>query len=127
MDEQQTEKKILLVEDEDFIRDIYKRQLTMGGFTVDAFGNGQEGLAALSQNTYSLVLLDIMLPGMTGLDILKRIKSDERTKNITVILLTNLGQESVINEGLALGAKEHIMKASITPDQLVEKVKQLLG
>lgn len=120
-------KKILLIEDDDFIRDLYKRQFELANLTTDAFGNGIDGLAALSQNIYSLILLDIMLPGMNGLQILKKIKGDEKTKNIPVVLLTNLGQNSVIQEGLALGAKEHIIKASYTPDQVVEIVKKLMN
>ena len=120
-------KRILLIEDEDFIRDLYKRQLDLAGFTTDAFGHGQDGLDALSQNSYDFILLDIMLPGVNGLDILRKVKGDEKTKNIPVILLTNLGQDSIIKEGFALGAKEHIIKASFTPDQIVEKVKSLLG
>lgn len=120
-------KRILLIEDEDFIRDLYKRQLELAALTTDAFRNGKDGLEALSQNTYDLILLDIMLPGINGLDVLKKIKGDEKTKDIPVVLLTNLGQDSVIKEGFALGAKEHIIKASFTPDQIVERVKILLG
>ena len=120
-------KKILLIEDEDFIRDLYKRQLDLAGLQTDAFGNGKDGFEALSKGTYDLILLDIMLPVINGLDVLRKIKVDEKTKNIPVILLTNLGQDSVIKEGFALGAKEHIIKASLTPNQIVEKVKSLLG
>lgn len=120
-------KRILLIEDEDFIRDLYKRQLEAAGLQTDAFGNGKDGLEALAGNVYDLILLDIMLPGINGLDVLKRIKENEKTKNIPVVLLTNLGQESVIQEGFALGAKEHIIKASFTPDQIVEKVKKLVS
>lgn len=119
-------KKILLVEDEDFIRELYKRQLDLAGFQTDAFGNGNEALAALAQNQYDLILLDIMLPGMNGLQILKRLRGEEKTKNTPVFLLTNLGQESAMKEGTELGATEYIIKASITPDQIVTKVKNVL-
>ena len=119
-------KKILLIEDEDFIRDLYKRQIDLAGYQTDAVGDGKEGLELLSQNVYDLVLLDIMLPGINGLQVLKAIKQDEKIKHLPVVLLTNLGQESVVKEGFALGAKEHIIKASVTPDQIVEKVKALL-
>ena len=120
------DKRVILIEDEDFIRDLYKRQLDLAGFKTDAFGNGNEGLLSLSQNKYDLALLDIMLPGINGLEILKRIRQDEKNKDLAVILLTNLGQDSVIKEGLALGAKEYIIKASVTPDQIVATVKTIL-
>lgn len=120
------DKRVILIEDEDFIRDLYKRQLDLAGFKTDAFGNGNEGLLSLSQNKYDLALLDIMLPGINGLEILKRIRQDENNKDLPVILLTNLGQDSVIKEGLALGVKEYIIKASVTPDQIVATVKTLL-
>lgn len=116
-------KKILIIEDDSFIRDLYKRQLDLAGFQTDAVGLGEEGLMALKTNMYDLVLLDIMLPHMNGLDVLKQIKGDEKHKNTPVILLTNLVQDNLIKEALALGAKDYIMKVSYTPDQIVEKVK----
>lgn len=120
-------KKILLVEDEDFIRDLYKRQIELGGFSVDAAAKGGEGLTFLKNNPYDLVLLDIMLPEVNGLDILREAKKDEKTKNIPVVLLTNLGQDSVKQEAMALGAKEYIIKATYTPDQLVKKIREILA
>src|SRR5205823_1690241 len=82
--------KILLIEDEDYIRDLYKRQLDNAGLSTDAFPNGQQGLAAVKQSHYDLVLLDIMLPDTNGLQILKEIKQNEGTKLWPVVLLTNL-------------------------------------
>lgn len=119
-------KRILLIEDEDFIRDLYKRQLDAAGLKTDACANGEDGLRALLHHTYDLVLLDIMLPDMNGLQVLKEIKQGEGMKDTPVVLLTNLGQENVIKEGFQLGAKEYISKASYTPDQLVKMVESLL-
>src|SRR3989338_7011257 len=90
--------KVLLVEDEDFIRDLFKRQLDLSGFSTDAFGTGQDGLAAITKNAYDLVLLDIMLPDINGLQILQSIRQNPVTKNIVVVLLTNLGQDAVIKQ-----------------------------
>lgn len=120
-------KKILLVEDEDLLRELYKRQLDLSGISTDAFGNGKDALESLSHNQYSLVLLDIMLPDTNGLDILKQIKQDPRLKALPVILLTNLGQESIIKQGFDLGAEGYLIKASYTPDQIVEEVKNILS
>src|SRR3982751_2839712 len=91
--------KILLIEDEDYIRDLYKRQLDQAGLTTDAFATGQEGLAAIAKNKYDLILLDIMLPDTNGLQILKEVKQNPTTKATTVVLLTNLGQDVIIKEG----------------------------
>jgi two-component system, OmpR family, response regulator ResD len=119
-------KKILLIEDEEYIRDLYKRQLDLAGLATDGFGTGNEGLAALKQNHYDLVMLDIMLPDTNGLQILKEIKNSEATKNIPVVMLTNLGQDAVIKEGFELGAEGYLLKSSYTPNQIVEEIKNVL-
>ncbi|MBI2593938.1 response regulator [Candidatus Daviesbacteria bacterium] len=119
--------KVLLVEDEEFIRDLFKRQLDLSGFTTDAFGTGQDGLAAISKNAYDLVLLDIMLPDINGLQILQTIRQNSATKNIVVVLLTNLGQDAVIKQGFELGADGYLVKAAYTPDQIVQEVKNIVA
>lgn len=118
--------KVLLVEDEEFIRDLFKRQLDLSGFATDAFANGQDGLAAISKNAYDLVLLDIMLPDINGLQILQNIRSNPATKSIAVVLLTNLGQDAVIKQGFELGADGYLVKAAYTPDQIVQEVKNIM-
>lgn len=118
--------KVLLVEDEEFIRDLFKRQLDLSGFTTDAFGTGQDGLSALTKNAYDLVLLDIMLPDINGLQILQNIRQNPTTKTIAVILLTNLGQDAVIKQGFELGADGYLVKAAYTPDQIVQEVKNIM-
>lgn len=118
--------KILLIEDEEFIRDIYQTELTKNGFLVDGFRTGGEGLQALAKNTYDLLLLDIMLPDTNGLEVLKKVKQNPATKNTKVILLTNLGQEEVIKQGFDLGADKYLIKMSYNPDQIVGEVKSFL-
>jgi CheY-like chemotaxis protein len=119
-------KRVLLVEDEDYIRDLYKRQLDLDGLPTDAFGTGREGLEAVKKVAYSLVLLDIMLPDLNGLQILKEIKSNPQTKALPVVLLTNLGQDTVIKEGFELGAEGYLIKSSYTPNQIVQEVKKII-
>lgn len=121
--------KILLIEDEDFIRDLYKRQLELAGMPTDAFGLGNEGLNAAHQSPsdYELVLLDIMLPDTNGLQILKDLKQNNATKPIPVILLTNLSQDMLIKEGFELGAEGYLVKAAYTPAQIVQEVKNILA
>ncbi len=126
MDSDDSKKRIILIEDEDFIRDLYKRQLDLAGFTTDAFPNGTTGLEALKKNQYDLLLLDVMLPDINGLEILRRIKADQATSGMAVVLLTNLGQESIIKESFALGSVGYLIKASYTPDQIVQEVKNFI-
>lgn len=119
-------KKILLVEDEEYIRDLYKRQLELEGLMTDAFGKGEEGLAAAKQNPYDLILLDIMLPDINGLQILQQLKQNEPTKDIPVVLLTNLGQDAVIKQGFELGAEGYLVKTAYTPNQIVQEIKNII-
>lgn len=123
----QTAKKILLVEDEDFIRELYSRQLTKAGFSVKSAVDGQSGLNTLKSEQFDLLLLDIMLPGMNGLQLLREFKTQYPNAPMITILLTNLGQEAVIKEGFELGAQAYLIKASYTPDQVVNEVKNALA
>ena len=120
-------KKILVVEDDFFIRDLYEKQLQLSGFLVVGASDGEQGVEKTKQEKPDLVLLDIMLPKMNGLDVLKNIKSNPEIKETRIILLTNLGQESVIKEGFALGAEGYLVKSAYTPSQVVEEVRNLLG
>lgn len=119
-------KKILLVEDEDFIRELYVRQLTKEGFQVKSAVDGASGLNMLASEPFDLLLLDIMLPGMNGLQLLREFKAKNPNSPMITILLTNLGQEAVIKEGFDLGAQAYLIKASYTPDQVVTEVKNAL-
>ncbi len=120
-------KKILIVEDETFIADLYSRQLTNEGFAVSVANDGVSGLKTLEGQPFDLLLLDIMLPGMNGLELLKEWKSKNPGKPLQVLLLTNLGQDAVIKEGFALGASGYLIKASYTPAQIVTEVKNALA
>jgi two-component system, OmpR family, response regulator ResD len=119
--------KILLIEDEEYIRDLYKRQLDLAQLPTDGFGTGGEGLNAIKQTHYDLVLLDIMLPDTNGLQILKEIKSNPNTKDTPVVLLTNLGQDAIIKEGFELGAEGYLLKSSYTPNQIVDEIKNIIA
>ncbi|MBI4038693.1 response regulator [Candidatus Daviesbacteria bacterium] len=120
-------KKILLVEDEDFIRELYLRQLTQAGFLVKSAIDGQSALETLKKEQFDLLLLDIMLPGMNGLQVLREFKTQNPNSKMITILLTNLGQEAVIKEGFELGAQAYLIKASYTPNQVVNEVKTALS
>ncbi|OGY28215.1 MAG: hypothetical protein A3F33_03310 [Candidatus Woykebacteria bacterium RIFCSPHIGHO2_12_FULL_43_10] len=119
-------KRLLLVEDDFFIRDLYKRQLEGAGITVDVAGTGQEGLDAIKKGTYDLVLLDIMLPGIDGMAVLREVKSNEATKNTRIVLLTNMGQDDVIKDSFKVGAEGYLIKSTFTPKEVVREVQTFL-
>ena len=120
-------KKILLVEDEDSIRELYIRQLTKDGFLVTAAPAGENGLEELKKNQFDILLLDIMLPGMNGLQMLREFRAISPNSTMKVVMSTNLGQDTVIKEGFELGANAYLIKASYTPDQVVNEVKNVLA
>lgn len=120
-------KRLLVIEDEENLRDVYKDIFEASGFKVDAFEKGIQGLNALETNSYDGILLDIILPDIHGLAILEKIKKNEKTKHIPVILLTNLSQDLFVKKGLLLGATGYIVKVDYTPDKLVKKVKEILS
>lgn len=116
-----------MVEDEAFIRDIYKRELDLAGFTTDAATNGREAMELLGKQSYDLVLLETALPDTEDLEVLKVIKGQEKTKGVVVVMLTNLGQERIVQEGFKLGAEGYLIKASLTPSLVVQEVKNILS
>lgn len=127
METAQIRKKILLVEDDPYIRDIYGRELVSAGFEVDVAVDGKEGAAKITQGDFDLLLLDIMLPMMNGLDLLKKVKEDEKTKSKPVVILTNLAQDQTIKDAFDMGADGYITKSSMTTAEVVQEVKNKLN
>lgn len=119
--------KILLIEDDVFLAKMYKIKLDLDGFEVIHSENGEKGLVLASHKKPNIILLDIILPKMDGYQVLSQLKKAEETKNIPVILLTNLGQKEDIDKGLALGANDYLIKAYFTPAEVVNKIKKVLN
>lgn len=119
--------KVLLIEDEESIREIYKSELELAGFQIDGFEMGKDGLAAFKNNAYDLVVLDILLADINGLDVLKEMRGDSLKKDTPILLMTTVTQEIIVKKGLALGATAYLQKDIITPDKLVDKIKEILG
>jgi CheY-like chemotaxis protein len=126
--DQVQKKKILIVEDDSFVMDIYQTKLTQSGFDVMLATNGLEAIKKIEKenNLPDLILLDIIMPYMGGLEVLKKIKENDRCKHIPVILLTNLSQKEEIEEGLKLGASDYLIKSHFTPSEVLEKVANYL-
>lgn len=118
---------IMIVEDDSFVMDIYKTKLSQEGFSVVEAINGIEALKKLKDMKPDLMLLDIIMPYMDGLEVLKKIKENEDTKNIPVILLTNLSQKEEVDKGMELGARDYLIKSHFTPSEVLEKIKSCLA
>lgn len=118
-------KKILLVDDEEETRMVFETALKQGGYEVSVAGNGKEALDQLNGKQFDLVLLDQMMPDMSGNDTLKAIRAVN--KNVPVAMLTNFGHDEMIKEALNAGANEYILKYQVSPNDLNSKVKGLIG
>lgn len=119
-------KKILLVEDELFIRELYERALSQAGYEVIIAIDGEQALK-VAKKDLDLILLDIMLPKIHGIDVLKQLKKSDETKDIPVVMITNLGQEDVINDAFKIGAQGYLIKMRLTPYEIINKVGEFLS
>jgi len=118
--------KILLIEDEKTLRFLIVQTLTQEGFEVEEAVDGEEGIQKLKNNKPDLILLDLVLPGMNGFEVLSKIKKDSELESIPVVILSNLGQEEEIKKGMNLGATDYLIKAHFTLDQIVARIKKFL-
>lgn len=119
-------KKILIIEDDKFLRELISKKLTKEGFEILEAMDGEEGLRKAKEEKPNLVLLDLILPGIDGFEVLARIKEDTKVSNIPIIILSNLGQRDDIERGMKLGAVDYLIKAHFTPSEIIEKVKTVL-
>ena len=118
--------KVMLVEDDPFIRDIYQVKFSQEGFEVIVVDNGIKALKKLEQIIPNIILLDIIMPYMDGLETLKNIKSNEDWKKIPIIMLTNISEKEKISESEKYGVSNYLIKSHFTPSEVVDKVKNLL-
>ncbi len=121
--------KVLLVEDDQFLSSLLKNRLEKEKFDVTLAHDGTEALTALRATKPDIILLDIILPGKSGFEILEEMKADPQLKDktsIPVIIISNLGQESDVERGKELGAVDYFVKAKISIDDLVKKVNEHL-
>lgn len=118
--------KILIIEDEPFLRRIVSDQLKENGYLVEEAIDGEEGLKKIQERKFDLILLDLLLPGMDGFEVLDRLKKEGMLSKIPVLILSNLGQKEEVEKGLALGAKDYLIKAHVTPEEIVAKIKEIL-
>ena len=118
-------KKILIIEDEKFLLEMYQSRFEKDGYQVLTAMSGEKGLKLAQKEKPDLIVLDILMPGMDGYEVIKKIRGDAQIKEIPILVLSNLGQEEEIKRGLELGANDYIVKTDLTPSELIDKVKSM--
>lgn len=114
-----TGRNILIIEDEHFISELYVRALTKAGYQVSAASDGQKGLELALTNQFDIILLDLMVPTLTGSEILKRLRQKADLKS-RIVITTNLEQREEIRANIEQQADAYIVKAEVTPRELVD-------
>lgn len=121
------QKTILLVEDDDNLASVYETRLQAEGFSTKRVANGEDALSSIMQSKPDLVILDVMMPKVSGFDVLDILRNAPDTANIKVIMLTALSQDSDKERATALGVDEYLIKSQVVIADVVEKVKEHLG
>ncbi|MDO8560358.1 MAG: response regulator [bacterium] len=119
-------KAVLIIEDDEFLAKMMARMLEEAGLRCTLAGNGKEGLRKAQADVPQLIILDIILPDLDGFSILSKLKAAAATKAVPVIIISNLGQEEDVQQGLRLGAKDYIVKSDLSLDAVVAKVMKQL-
>ncbi|OGF49606.1 hypothetical protein A3G55_02075 [Candidatus Giovannonibacteria bacterium RIFCSPLOWO2_12_FULL_44_25] len=118
--------RILIVEDDKFLRDLIVQKLKREGFLTFEALDGEEGLKMVEEKLPDLILLDLILPGLDGFEVLRRVKGDKQLSQIPVIVLSNLGQKEDMDRALSGGAEDFMVKAHFTPNEIIAKIKVVL-
>lgn len=116
--------QVLLIEDDPRVRQLYELVLTMEEYDVICAVNGEEGLQKAETELPDLIFLDLRIPKISGLDLLQMLRSNPKTTDIPIVILSNYDDEATISKGLELGAREYIIKSRITPKDLPTKVEE---
>ena len=119
--------KIAIIEDDPVISQMYRMKFEADGFDVQLANNGKRGVALVEAFSPDIILLDLQMPEMSGDEALAEIRKKAESKNTPVIILTNLGEEEAPKSLRALGIHSYIVKAELTPRQVVQRVKEALG
>ncbi len=115
-----------MIEDDQFIRELYERQLKLAGLDVKSTASGKEGQELLDKNNYDLLMLDLNIPDVSGFQILDHLQAKPKA-NMGIMILSNIAEDKFIKKGLEMGAQAFIVKSTYTPDKVVAEVKSLLG
>jgi CheY-like chemotaxis protein len=116
-------RKILIAEDDFFIRDIYSKVFSLSGYDVKVAVDGNDAFEKIKTEQFDMILLDIMMPRMTGIDVLKGVRAlSIPAKSTPIFIITNLGQQNVIEEAFKLGMDGYILKSQVSPQQIVDEI-----
>lgn len=118
--------KILIIEDDKFLRELITQKLVKEDFEISEAVDGEEGIKKIKEEKPDLVLLDLILPGIDGFEVLSRMKKELTSASIPVIILSNLGQKDDVEKGLKMGAIDYLIKAHFTPGEIIDKIKAAL-
>ena len=122
------QKRIFIIDDDTFLLDMYAVKFRETGFDVEIALSGTNALEKIKNGlTPDAMLLDIVMPGMDGFELLKKIRAENLIPQTTVVILTNLGQKEDVERGMAFGVKDYVIKAHHTPSEVVAKIKEILG
>ncbi|MFA5997219.1 MAG: response regulator [Candidatus Paceibacterota bacterium] len=122
------EKKfVLVIEDDKFLKELLVKKISKEGFDVQNAVDAESAFRAIEDRKPDIVLTDLILPGVDGFGILEHIKNDPLTKDVPVVILSNLGQQEDLDKGIALGATDYMIKANFTLDEIVAKVHSIIG
>lgn len=119
-------KILLIVEDDPYVQRFYERLFRFHDYTVELAKDGEEGLVKAKALKPALILLDIVMPGMNGIQVLEKLKSDEETKDISVVMLTNIDEAEQVKKAVELGAIDFIVKSAAPEEQLLAVVDKHL-
>ena len=119
-------KKILIIEDDKFLRELITRKLLNEAYEVSEAVDGEEGIKKIKEEKPDLVLLDLILPGIDGFEVLSQMRKESALSSIPVIILSNLGQKEDVEKGLKMGAVDYLIKAHFTPGEIIDKIKAAL-
>jgi DNA-binding response OmpR family regulator len=119
--------KILVIEDDKFLRKVISLKLDRNGFEVYEAIDGEKGIKKIAEKKPDLILLDLILPGMDGFEVLSKIKTNPDFAEIPIIIFSNLGQKDDIEKGLRMGANDYLVKAHFTPDEIISKIRLILN
>ncbi|HDJ30378.1 response regulator [bacterium] len=120
-------KKILFIEDESVLQKTFEKALRAEGYDIISALDGETGLKLAQTQKPDLILLDLILPRLNGFEVLKKLKEDPQTKEIPVIILTNLERMSDIDKALELGATTYLVKVNYSLEEVIKKIKKTLG
>lgn len=128
MNDNSSQLNILIIDDDKFLIDMYSIKFSEYDFKVTTASNGHEALSKIDEGFVpDICLIDIIMPQMDGFQLLEELKKKDSFKDTTMVILSNLGQQDDVDKGLSLGADGYIVKASATPTEVVEKVKDILA